>query len=377
MKASTHRTLGLTVILMLIAAATSGCGSSSTSLGAPLGSLNILGAASDTPSVVENETNDQFDLATLANPSAGRVRLSGSIETLDDVDVYDVGSVQRGDRIIISTNTGGSLDATAAVFDQDQNLLYANDDRSWRIDTRPYIDFIVRANSSVCYVVIAATEGSPGTGTYSLQVRIDPDHAVPAPREQVVVLDFDGANGATVGNLRMDVPAFDAADIDPSFAGETDEVINAIEDTIREDYAGYDVEIYSTAEGNLPGGPYTTVYMGSYNPGLLGLADYVDYYNEDLTQEAIVFIETFALFMPYQPTAEEMGLVIANVASHELGHLLGLNHTADATEIMDTTATAPQMLFDQDFHQAPLNDDVFPIGYQDADELLASTVGRS
>ncbi|MCD6365499.1 MAG: hypothetical protein J7M14_06445, partial [Planctomycetes bacterium] len=275
MQTSTHRALTLTGILMLIAAAVSGCGSSYTPLGAPLGSLDILGAASNTPNVVENETNDQFDLATLADPAAGRVKLSGNIETLDDIDVYDVGPVQRGDRIIVSANTGGALDATAAVFDEDQYLLYANDDRSWRVDTRPYVDFIVRTNSSVCYVVIAATDGSPGTGTYSLQVRIDPNHVVPALREQVVVLDFNGANNVTVGNLRMDVPAFDAADIDPSFAGETDEVIDVVEDALREDYAGYDVEIYSTAEGDLPSRPYTTIYMGSYNPGLLGLADYV------------------------------------------------------------------------------------------------------
>ena len=70
-------------------------------------------------------------------------------------------------------------------------------------------------------------------------------------------------------------------------------------------------------------------------------------------------------------------LVLGNVASHEIAHLLGLNHTQDPTELLDTTATAGQMLHDQDFHLAPLNEDVFPIGYQDADSLLAETVGRS
>ena len=124
------------------------------------------------------------------------------------------------------------------------------------------------------------------------------------------------------------------------------------------------MEIYSTAEGDLPDEAYTSVYFGQYNPYLLGLADYVDYYNRDLTQEAIVFAETFKLFMPYRPGASGMAQVIGNVASHELGHLLGLNHTAG------------QMLADQDFHRAVLKKEVFPAGYQDSDQLLAQAVGR-
>jgi hypothetical protein len=42
---------------------------------------------------------------------------------------------------------------------------------------------------------------------------------------------------------------------------------------------------------------------------------------------------------------------------------------------MDTTATAGQMLSDQDFHRAKLESGVFPAGYQDSDQLLAQAVG--
>lgn len=271
----------------------------------------------------------------------------------------------------------GNLNATAAVFDRQDCLIYANDDRIWNVDTRPYINFVVRQDSSFCSLAIAASEGTDGSGQYGLWIQIEAGNVVPDAQTQVVVLDFDGAQSVSVGGMNVgNISAFNAADIDDSLAGQTSQVINQIEATVREDYADYDVEIYSTAEGDLPDEAYTSVYFGQYNPYLLGLADYVDYYNRDLTQEAIVFAETFKLFMPYRPGVSGMAQVIGNVASHELGHLLGLNHTADPTELMDSTATAGQMLGEQDFHRAVLKSEIFPAGYQDSDQLLAQAVGR-
>jgi hypothetical protein len=216
-----------------------------------------------------------------------------------------------------------------------------------------------------------------GTGQYGLWVQLQPGNVVPDPRPQVVLLDFDGAQDVSIGGTTpIDVPAFNAASIDSTYANQTAHMISDIEDAVRDDFADYDVEIHTTAGGDLPDTPYTTIYFGASSSAFLGLADYVDYYNANLNQRAIVFIETFSLFMPYRPSTATMAQVIANVASHELGHLLGLNHTADPTELMDSTATAGQMLPDQDFHHSPLKSEIFPIGYQDSRSLLTHAVGR-
>ncbi|MFQ5592347.1 MAG: matrixin family metalloprotease, partial [Phycisphaerae bacterium] len=75
------------------------------------------------------------------------------------------------------------------------------------------------------------------------------------------------------------------------------------------------------------------------------------------------------------PSAAEMSTAIANVASHEVGHLLGLAHTADSLGIMDVTASLSELLADQDFRRSPLYYEVFPIGHQDAIQTLVDTVG--
>lgn len=382
----------LTVRVASIAAASAlaltllaGCGTNASATGSsPVSEADLarvleqFGLASgDWTKVTENESNDLFGTATFVDLSRGQAAIAGQITNTGDIDIYEIGPVYRGDRIILTSMVSGDLDATAAIFDTEDCLIYANDDRIWNVDSRPYINFVVRQDSSFCSLAIAASEGTDGSGQYGLWIQIEAGNVVPDVQTQVVVLDFDGAQSVSVGGMNVgNIAAFNAADIDDSLAGQTSQIINQIEATVREDYADYDVEIYSTAEGDLPDEAYTSVYFGQYNPYLLGLADYVDYYNRDLTQEAIVFAETFKLFMPYRPGASGMAQVIGNVASHELGHLLGLNHTADPTELMDSTSTAGQMLADQDFHRAVLKKEVFPAGYQDSDQLLAQAVGR-
>ena len=70
-----------------------------------------------------------------------------------------------------------------------------------------------------------------------------------------------------------------------------------------------------------------------------------------------------------------MSQALANVASHEIGHLLGLVHTSDPQGIMDITASLSQLLDDQDFTMSALHGDVFPLGSQDAVQSLADTLG--
>ena len=172
----------------------------------------------------------------------------------------------------------------------------------------------------------------------------------------------------------VNVPPFDPSDISPVYNGLAQEMKELILARVRTDFKYYDVEIYST-EGEMPQPPYSTIYFGTYDPALLGVADGVDEYNGVLDGNAIVFTDSFDVFMPLNPSVAQMSQAIANVASHETGHLLGLVHTSDANDLIDVTASLRQLLDDQDFKTAPLYSQVFPIGGENSPLLLDLGVG--
>ncbi|MCI0596877.1 MAG: hypothetical protein L0Z48_10120, partial [candidate division Zixibacteria bacterium] len=61
-----------------------------------------------------------------------------------------------------------------------------------------------------------------------------------------------------------------------------------------------------------------------------------------------------------------------------LGHLLGLEHSADPADLMATAATARQILeTDAAFLRSPMQPDVFPVGFQNEPILLAWNVGAN
>jgi hypothetical protein len=190
------------------------------------------------------------------------------------------------------------------------------------------------------------------------------------------VLAFQGGQGVRIGyRVPVDVPAFDATKISSRFDGQTEAIIQRIRELVIQDYQGLNVEVYLDSDPYVPYGNHTTVYFGTYDSRLLGLADNIDPYNTDTTQTAILYTDTFSIFDVFSPSVEQISQVLANVASHEAGHLLGLRHTADVSDLMDVTASARQMLFDQWFSVAELDQSVMSVGLQDAPSLLSWAVG--
>ena len=306
----------------------------------------------------------------------GAVRAQGRISGPDDYHVFDIGSVPAGDHLVVRVQPlDRGFDPAVAIFDEHRAALWINDDRVALRQLDAYADLVLRRDTAHCYVVVAASPASDTAGEYLLSVSVSPG-SPPPPRSQIIYLDFEGATGVRIAsNPPVDVPVFSAGLIDPTLRPQTDALIEMVVGRVRRDFAPYDVFIVSSRESPPPIEAHSTVYMGSYNPSLLGIADNVDTFNTRPVQEAIVFVDTFEVFMGLDPSLDMLADAMANVTSHEIGHLLGLSHTRDPAGIMDTSATLRQMMVAQAFRTSPLHPETFVIGRQDAPATLLDTVG--
>ena len=303
--------------------------------------------------------------------------VEGDISSGSAVGVFDIGPVAAGDRLVITADAVGSLDPVLALFDADGSAMIVNDDRNYYGgDLDSAIDMRSRRDTSHCYVAVAASHGSGTTGAYVLKIRRVWEGVPAEPEPQLVYLNFDGADAVVIGRRTpVRIPEFEGSLIGAEFADRSELLLEETVARIRKDYTGLNVEFVSSREGPKPAAPHTTIHFGAYDAGLLGIADYVDEFNLAAVQKAIIFVDTFGAFLPLNPSVEEMADALSNVASHETGHLLGLNHTRDARSIMDISANLRQMLASQAFRRSPFHEQVFPVGYQDAARLLVEAVG--
>lgn len=327
----------------------------------------------------EIESNDDFASAQPIS-FAESVQLNGTIAGGSDPldrDIYDLGPAEPGDRILAELSINANNDIILGILDDRQRLLGHVDPLSG--SAGPVLaDVVVREASSTLYVVVGTRSPLSANRPYSADISILRGTAAAALRPQVLVLNFSGATAVRIGSRSpVDVPPFDAGAISPAFAGQTETLIAAILAIVRADFEGLGVDVYRDTDPDLPAGDHSTIYYGTFDSRLLGLADNVDPYNSQAVQSAILYTDTFAIFNVLLPSLQQMAQTLGNTTSHEAGHLLGLRHTSDPTDLMDTTATARQMMLDQEFSFAALNDSVLPVGSQDSPVLLSWTVGGS
>ncbi|MEK7757947.1 MAG: matrixin family metalloprotease, partial [Planctomycetota bacterium] len=342
----------------------------------PITSLSALNL-DNVPTYYENDANNLLELAESVAVSEEPQAISGRISGGDDIDVYDLGPVAPGDRIIVNITADDSLDGALALFDDAGAALLVNDHRNVYLGrSGPFVDVVIRRPSQSCFLALSSTPGYDSAGDYVLTAFDEFPTPIPDPREDVILLDFDRETNVRIGSRSaIDVPAFDAAEISSAYAGETDEMVARIVARVREDFAAYDVTILSTSEGAEYDAAMSRIHFGTFDEALLGVAEGVDEYNATSGQEAIVFTDTFSAFMPLDPSVSEMAQAVANVASHEIGHLLGLIHTDNPDDLMDVTASLSELLFDQEFAKSPIYTAVFPLGSQDSVQSLLDAVG--
>jgi hypothetical protein len=382
-------TLLLAVILVLFA----GCGTT------PVGTTGAARERPDlaagefppvtTPVVEDSANNSAFDAAQYATlPVEGEIVIQGTIGSRDDVDVYALGPALAGDRITVDVTGYDGLNTVAALFDGGQELLDGNDDRSYYMSqVNPYFAYTLRADSPNLFVTIAVTRathfannaGRYDFGSYNIRISRQPNLAVPSARPQIVYLDYAGGASVRIAGEPVEIMRpFSAEAISARMAGQTPYIRSLILYHMQKDLADYNVVLVDGSTQPPPSVPHSKLYFGNFNASYLGLADNVDTGNSALEQKAIIYAEDLSMYESLRATAEELGQALANIASHELGHLLGLEHTAESGDLMATAASARQVLeVDALFKRSRLQLAVFPIGWQNGPNLLMQNVGAN
>jgi matrixin len=339
------------------------------------------------PVYEDGNDNSEFTSAQPATlPADGEIVIEGSIEVSGDIDVFVLGPATAGDVVVADVTGNGGLNAVAALFDGDSSLIDANNDRSYYSgNLNPFISQTVRQGSPNLYLGIAAStathfasSGSP-TGSYSIRLSRRPGGTVRSAQSQLVFLDFEGGESVQIAWEPVVVMnAFAAEAMSSRYAGQTDYIIDQLIAQMQRDLAPYNVTILDSKHHTRPSDPHSRLFFGNYNASYLGLADSVDTGNVMLSQEAIVYSEDLAMFESLEPTVDEAAQALANIAAHELGHLLGLEHTSESGDLMATASSARQVLeVDADYRRARLEPTIFPVGWQSSSALLLLNVGQS
>jgi hypothetical protein len=328
-----------------------------------------------------------------------------SIIAPDDIDLFSLGTLAANTRIDLALDTiliGSRMDVKVAIFnstgDLVGNIVFGNEPapdpapgarpNDFKVNVSMTLRESIQLPATDTYYV--AVEGLDPTsfaqpnlnrdiGMYQLVVTKTEGLPAPTFQKQLVYLDFNGGDALFLKShfgdkVKTRMVALSATTFGFA-ASQTQAMITAALDTVKVMYAGYSNVAFTTVQPM--GGSYSTLYITNEEGpevGLLGIAQKLDTFNGDLTDNVAVFGGELANYYNALGgyTLQEIGHILGNVAGHELGHILGLQHAQEVFgppfEVMGYYNETEVLTFGT---HSPLFPGEFLIGYENSQAQLA------
>lgn len=348
-----------------------------------IGCDNLIGLGLTQVGVTDGNNN-------VAQPVAWRNDVAQIVDELfpfGDFDRYDLGPFKTGDRLRFSLDPArlrvGLLlinAETATILDG----LDGNAPRRWsfeytfRADAHAHL-FVGPGHMRLPPVEILPI---PTHGSYRVTLTVTGRNvALPLPRPQAVVIDFNGGMDMRYFGRPIRIPPFDTTGYHKGLAGNDDLVKkNAIAE-MRQVFSGYNLNIVSS-DDSAPDGPASRVYVsvpGFFQVGAAvfagGQVAYIDFGNRDPQDVAVVSSRPTP-----RPEAAALGRRLGQLAAHEIGHLVGLVHQQDGLmSYKQSTQLVGGPLMGFFGFTDPTSEKLFPPSprlNQDTPAYLAHTLGR-
>jgi len=326
----------------------------------------------------EVEPNDFLGLeqALPLGPDEAAVDVAGWISSGVDVDLFRV-TLEEGDLLDAQMATGSVVDSILAIFDETGTLIVANDDDSppgggsqsatypatsplLRTSSfNPKITWVAPADGDYILLVQGFDEFETGPYTMQLRLRRGGFETMTPGEKQIIFVDFDGEvidaqtlfgfgnQVAALSPLEGFFPNWGLPNTQATRDAVMDAILAKIEmnlEDLRSLVPRLQYELRNSRDHADPFGQpnVSRVIVGGREGELgiptIGIAESVDPGNYEREETAVVLLEALATSgsgIAAQNVSraagttliDAIGVGVGNVATHELGHLLGAWHT--------------------------------------------------
>ena len=341
-----------------------------------------------TVEISEHEENDDFLAAQpIGALSDTIIKIKGSQRSATDIDVYSVQRVRNTGGMKISLNVASDRNQALQVclFDSQFNLLRRQGLHS--IASTRAVDAFVPPRDDLQDVFIAisawaidmAEKEAVTPLDYTVLVQESGSSTSADPRGKRVWLAFGGAHdlGLPESSL-LGIRSFDPAKISGRLSGSTPLVIESLISDLRLIFGDYDIEFQVYENGTFAGGEDIIALIGGSNSEMNGTTRSVGFPDGSTRTAVLVFAENLASLEQFVFSPQQAARYLANVVAHELGHVIGLDHTIEPEDAMSIFQTAIRRFNDLGtFGRATLLPSISRIGFQDGRARLLAAVGPS